>query len=446
MKKIQKPPHWRGYLTSELIKKIINSQELTECLKHFEEEYVYWEKFRFYPLPKGISSEQAWSYLKLSRRTIQQNSPIQDVNGDLFRYSVTKVMYQFLSFIDSNTSGFLASDLSRPTSVQKSQLIVSGLTEEAIASSQLEGANTSRKVAKEMLLNQRKARNRDEQMIINNYQVMQRLQEWKNIPLSIDILLTMQKNLTSQTMDREVDSGRFRLDADEIVVADSLTGDIVYSPPAEKRYKKELDRFIQYANTDEKDTDFVHHVIKGIILHFWLAYLHPFVDGNGRTARAIFYWYMLRKNYWLFQYLSVSRIIKQSKTGYDNAFLYSEYDENDLTYFLYYNLQSIVKSIKSFEVHYREKIEKGRMLEKLSGNIKIYNERQISLLHYFNENKEAHMDIAIYKAKNNIAYETARTDLSLLVDNGLVERVQVSNKFVFIPHIGEIVKLFKTVS
>ena len=54
---------------------------------------------------------------------------------------------------------------------------------------------------------------------------------------------------------------------------------------------------------------FIHPMIRSIILHFWLAYDHPFVDGNGRTARALFYWSMLRHGYWLFEFISISQII-----------------------------------------------------------------------------------------------------------------------------------------
>jgi hypothetical protein len=42
---------------------------------------------------------------------------------------------------------------------------------------------------------------------------------------------------------------------------------------------------------------FIHPVMRAITLHFWLAYDHPFCDGNGRTARALFYWSMLKQGY-----------------------------------------------------------------------------------------------------------------------------------------------------
>jgi Fic family protein len=65
-----------------------------------------------------------------------------------------------------------------------------------------------------------------------------------------------------------------------------------------------------------------------------IGWIHPFTDGNGRTARAIFYWYMLKKGYWL-ENLSISRIIKDTlKLNMKKSILYSEADGNDLGYFI----------------------------------------------------------------------------------------------------------------
>lgn len=441
---IQKPPNWIKNFTPELIKKALISEQLRTLVKEANKEYIYWEKFKYHKIPNGFSLEEAWAFLKFSRSSNAETSPVIGINNRNFTFTVTKNMYQKLSLIDSNTSGFLTADVKKPTNIQKSQLILSGLTEEAIASSQIEGANTSRKVAKEMLLSQRKARTRDEQMIINNYQVMQRLLEWKDLPLSTDILLAIQKNITTNTLENENDSGRFRADNDGINVVNSLTSEIVFTPPNAKFVENELKKLIQYANNNESEDEFIHPVIKASILHFWLAYLHPFVDGNGRTARAIFYWYMLRKNYWLFQYLSVSRVIKRSKIQYDNSFLYSEFDENDLTYFLSYKLKAIVLSIKEFINYYHEKLEKEKIIQKIAGDLGEFNARQISTLQDLNQNKENTINIATYKSKNRISYETARTDLAHLVKKNLLDKIVSGKKFVYVPNTLEIKKLFNT--
>jgi Fic family protein len=443
---LKRPPKWQDIITSspDLFERLIKSQELSDLIKHAEREYVYWDKFRHYPIPKGFKPEEAWAYLKLSRLTNRESTPVRDGDKKPFGFTITKTMFEQLSKIDKNTSGFLWSDTQRPTATEKNQLIISSLTEEAIASSQIEGANTSRKVAKQMLLSARKARNKDEQMIINNYQVMQRLQDWKDLDLSIEMLVDIQKNITQDTLDDKADEGRLREDSDNIAVVNQTTGETVFDPPSKEFVLEELKRLILFANNDKKEEDFVHPVIKASILHFWLAYLHPFVDGNGRTARALFYWYLLRKDYWMFQYLSVSRIIKKSKKQYDSAFLHTEYDENDITYFLSYKLKTMLHAIEDLKKHYEGKLEKDKILSALADKLGGFNERQIALLQFFNKNKDQRMDIKTHQNRFRIVYETARADLMGLVDKNLLSPIKMKNKFVFVPNTAEIKRLLKS--
>ncbi len=441
---IKKPPNWKKGLNEDFFKKVLSSEELKQLLKHAEKDYVYWDKFMHYKMPLGIKVDEAWSYLKFTRQITSEITPIKAINENPFTMNLTKGMYKKLSFVDSNTSGFLTSSFDKPTNAQRSQLIMSGLTEEAIASSQIEGANTSRKVAKEMLLTNRKARTKDEQMIINNYQVMQRLLDWKDLELSKSMLIDIQKNITAGTLEDENDSGRFRTDEDNIGVVDRLTGETVFTPPKAEFVSNELDKLIAFANAPESENDFIHPVIKATLLHFWLAYLHPFVDGNGRTARAIFYWYLLRNNYWMFQYLSVSRIIKKSKVQYDNSYLYSEHDDNDLTYFISYKLKVIVASIKDFLEHYEHKLTKEKILQKIAGKLGEYNERQIDLLQDLDSKKDTTVDLAKYKGHYRISYETARSDLSFLTEKNLLDKILSGKKYIYVPNTVEVKKLLSS--
>ena len=100
-----------------------------------------------------------------------------------------------------------------------------------------------------------------------------------------------------------------------------------------------------YANKNIEE-EFAHPVIKAINLHFYLSYIHPFIDGNGRTARALFYWYMLKQKYWMFEYLTISRVFLKAPAQYARAFLYTEYDSLDLTYFISFHLKAVIIAIR----------------------------------------------------------------------------------------------------
>lgn len=110
----------------------------------------------------------------------------------------------------------------------------------------------------------------------------------------------------------------------------------VHIPPVYADIPGFILQLCSFFNGNEDGKFFIHPIMRGIIIHFMLAYMHPFADGNGRTAREVFYWYMLKQGYWLTEYLSISRIISRSKKSYEKAFLYSEADGNDIGYFVSY--------------------------------------------------------------------------------------------------------------
>ncbi len=130
---------------------------------------------------------------------------------------------------------------------------------------------------------------------------------------------------------------------------DSASYEILHDPPKAHELPDRIELFCEFANSQKHDPRFIHPVVKGILLHFWLAYIHPFADGNGRTARALFYWYMLANDYWLFEYLPISYHLKKSRAQYEKAFLYAEQDGDDATYFIVYHLKAIERALRSLQ-------------------------------------------------------------------------------------------------
>ncbi len=441
---MHRPPAWRDIFgrTPDYMERVFSSNLLTKLVDEVKEKYPYWDTFRHYPLPDGIAAEEAWSFLKFSRLSSQEQTPIKSKGGSAFWFTLTKTLYRRLSIIDTHAAGLIQTLTDAPNAPHKEQLVISGLTEEAIASSQIEGASTSRKVAKEMLLSGRSPRTKDEQMIINNYQAMQKLEDLKEVELSETMLLDLQSTITRDTLEDAGQSGRFRRDDDKIVVYDRLTGEIVFIPPTEKAMRSELKRLIAYANAPDKDADFVHPVIKATILHFWVAYLHPFADGNGRTARAVFHWYLAKRGYWLFKYLSVSRVIKTSRKSYDEAFLHSEMDEEDLTYFILYITKSVCRAIDDLLVYYKKKAREIEEFQKIASRYAGLNERQVALLSFFQRHPELVTDIKTHQSKHGVVYQTARKDLLDLAEKDFIVEMRRGKKKLFLPNTARIRKVF----
>ncbi len=304
--------------------------------------YLYWDKFK-YRVEKGDEVETAWWATKWNRLAKMKPIDYEDKGGeDSFAFCVPDILQAQLHKIATLSSQGIVPH----NSIKKNYLISSLLMEEAISSSQLEGASTTRRVAKSMLSSGRKPKNEDEEMILNNYLLMQEIKQTKDEELTLDLILEYHKIATRGNKINGNIAGVFR-DNDEIVITDGFE-EIVHVPPPYKNIEERLKKVCAFANTEHLGEDgeiFIHPVIKAIILHFMIAYEHPFSDGNGRTARGIFYWFMLRSGYDFFEYISISKLLKDAPTKYGKSFLYTEIDDNDLTYFIFYQVEIIIRAI-----------------------------------------------------------------------------------------------------
>jgi len=416
------PHDWDKLDAAEIFQKFAakRSNFLEYSTKISEDNYMHWEKARFVDSPEGFTSSEAWYLAREVRKLSAKQTPIKAENGDFFTIYRPNYVDKHLRYIDMYAGGqFLLDKTSDVAKSEKQKYLTRGIMEEAIASSQLEGADTSRKYAKKMIVENKKPTSKSEWMIMNNYKTLQAIEEnYKERELSIEMLLELQSMLTENAID-EPDRGRFRNDEDEIVV--NFGHKIAHVPPSEAFVRKELDRLIKYVN----DTDnFVHPVMKAISIHFWIGYLHPFVDGNGRLARTLFYWYMIKNEYWAMAYLPISMVIKRAPKQYTYSYIYTEQDNLDLTYFLDYNIKKIVKSIDEF-VEYIERIraENIEVEDKLRELI-ILNDRQKQSIHYLLADENQYITITTHQNMNRISRGTSRNDILTLEESGLLKSVK----------------------
>jgi Fic family protein len=312
--------------------------------------------------------------------------------------------------------------------------LVNSLMEEAIRSSQLEGATTSRRVAKELLRTGREPSNRSERMIMNNYRALQFMRESIGGRLTPDVVLELQKILTEGTLDSPDAAGRLQtVDDERVAVFNRDDGTLLHRPPPAEQLPERLVAMCEFANGASDPAQFVHPVIRAVALHFWLAYDHPFEDGNGRTARALFYWSMRTQGYWLVEYLSISRILRNAPAQYGRAFRLTETDENDVTYFIVYQLGVIERAIDELHVYLRRKTAEVREVERLMKRADTFNHRQLALLSDAMHNPERTYTFLSHAASHNVTHETARLDLLDLLGDGLLIRRTSGRRHTFIP-------------
>lgn len=424
----QKPENWGKILkeNSEEILDLIKDKEILKFVKKCNDSYVHWDKLRRLEIPKNKKPEHIWALIKLFRSEKYSNLKF---NGFSFRYILLSNTLKKLHFLDKEAAGNIQIEDRVIARQGQERYIISSLMEEAIASSQLEGAATTRKVAKEMLRQNRKPRTYDEKMILNGYLTLKWILEKKGEKLTKEFLLEIQRSITKDTLKSKEDEGRFR-DNNEIVVGDNIELDKVYhSPPDHQQIPNLIEELCNFANND--DEEFIHPIIKAIFLHFLIGYIHPFNDGNGRTARAVFYWYVISKGYWLFEYTPISRKILSSRVNYGLSYLYTERDENDLTYFIEYNLSAIYEALLDMQEYIKRKQQEQKDANRMVKELKDVNFRQASILKDFMKSKDKYFTIREFQESYRIVYETARSDLLYLTKRGYITMKRLKNKFVF---------------
>ncbi|MTI11678.1 Fic family protein [Sansalvadorimonas verongulae] len=270
--------------------------------------YLHWSQLKW-----RVSRKDAvniWYAVKFQRNAISSQIPLADQNKKPFSYctpdTVNAMLHQIVSTAGGNIAGIAGQAAS--DNIQNKFLVSSLLMEEAITSAQLEGAATTRVVAKKMLKDGREPIDESERMILNNFLLLKHAERIKGEELTIDHILEFHRIATRGCTGNDVIPGELR--SDNSVYVEGRNSEIAYQPPHFENIPERLIDLCRFANDDHtgrSGTKFIPPIVKAIILHFMIGYEHPFRDGNGRIARALFYWYMLKSGYDLFRYISISK-------------------------------------------------------------------------------------------------------------------------------------------
>ncbi len=405
-----------------------------EYSRKWIEDYDYWTEFKYKDMPQGISPLIAWAKRDFDTFAQKVKVPLFSKGKGFFSYWLSAKVQKILYMLDREIS---QENPFRDLREEKEndKYLFTALIEESSNSSIIEGAATTRKQAKEFISSNKNPSNKTEWMLLNNFEAIKYIKTKKDLPLSVEMIREFHKILTRNTLKNPADMGRLRESPqDDDVVIDDGSGNVLHRPVGGAQAKTMLEIIINFINKEEENPNiFIHPIIKAIILHFSIAYIHPFVDGNGRTARALFYWYMLRKGYWMFEYISISRLVLKMQGKYLRSFLYSELSENDLTYFLNFHIDIIKQAFDDFKEYLRKKQIDFESAEPIFKKWPQFNVRQKDLLLNAIKNPARKYFIGRHCLLHNISYATGRADLKKLADLGLFSQTIQGKSFVFIP-------------
>ncbi|GAA2593605.1 Fic family protein [Winogradskya consettensis] len=397
--------------------------------------YLHWDSMRHRTPPNGLTHDQWWAATKIARLTVQRRLPLADEHGRFFNYCLPDDVMRNVDFVITNTGGRIGlnEEVANPTN--RDQYLVDSLIEESVTSSQIEGASTSRRVAREMIRSGRPPRDRSETMILNNFRAMERVGELRHEPLTIDLICDLQRIVTEGTLDDPESAGRFQTPAEARIAVFDDQGELLHTPPPAETIPERMQALCDFANAKAStDGPYLPGVLRALTIHFMMGYEHPFEDGNGRTARILFYWSMLNQGFWITEFISVSRILKGAQAKYARSYLLTEVDDNDLTYFFDYHLGVIHTAIDHLNQYLTRKMAEVKELRtKLRNEADYLNSRQLALVQNSLKHPDVSYSVLSHSMSHRVSGETARQDLVALEQANLLERRRVGKRFVYAP-------------
>lgn len=385
-------------------------------------------------------ADAIWSVLSTLRESSATRLPMVDLDGNKAKLNQTFQIGKIISLVDRvTTSSAIQEILSGLFSDPR--LMSDLLNEEPISSSQLEGAATTTRVALEMLESNRKPANESEMMIARNRDMMIfiRQSDILSQDLTGDLIRRVHERATQAISNEHYRPGLMR-QSNDVNVQDVRTGEVIFHPPNFGELPDRISELCDWVNTPHhtlNGSEYIHPLIKACVLHFMIGWLHPFNDGNGRTARGLFYWMMMKYGYTGFEYISISKYLKNSPVAYGTAYLNCEYDRFDLTYFIDYSLRQIQLAISEFADYIKKQREIFEYLTSGfvgSERFGTLNERQrkivISGLMRGGRCYSAGLISRLY----NVAFNTAKSDLEAIADNDFFKESNIGKqKMYFTP-------------
>lgn len=387
-----------------------------------------------YRLPSSVPISEFWPELLKARKNIKVELPFLDKDEQNMWFCMIPYLNEKLDEIDKIARTDVFNQI---PDKMKDTIIFDALVDEAFNSSVIEGAFSTKKRSKEMIKNKEIPTNKSEQMISNNHEALVFALENIHKPINEEIILAIYRIVTQNTLDTENQVQKYRDDA--VFIFDPNLSEPIYEGPNYQKVQLLMDSLIDFINRE----DDLHPIIKSAIIHFYFVYVHPFFDGNGRTARCIAYMYLIQNGYDAFKFFSLSSLVKEERNKYYKAIKDVEDNESDITYFIMFYNNMILKSVANILTRLKKELGKTIILYGITESGIVLSKRQKRAINAFIK-KDKEITIAEYAKKYKVVYQTARMDLLRLEEIGVLAKTKVGKKFVYtVTELDELVKKYQ---
>ncbi|HWO96701.1 MAG TPA: Fic family protein [Bacillus sp. (in: firmicutes)] len=365
-----------------------------------------------------------WGDIQRKRKNMSREVPLKDQNGNYLWYMVPPFIEEMIHDID-----FVAKEQidELATKEIQSNLIAESIIDEAFYSSVIEGAFSTKKRTRE-LVEKKNPKNKSEKMILNNHNALIYILENLHKDLNEDIFITLHKIITEGTLDDDEITEKYRDDFVYVWDENAVKTEPIYTAPPHTEVQPMMDDLFRFINENKP---FIHPITKACIIHFYIAYVHPFFDGNGRVARAFSYMYLLKHNYEFFKFFSISSVINKKRKKYYKAIKDTEDYDSDLTYFIAAYTEMTKESIHEIIEKLVNELTHEALLKTLEDDEIILSDRQTRYLNYMKKKDNNITTISEYQKRMKVAYETARRDLTELAELGLFKKAKKGKKYIF---------------
>ncbi len=386
---------------------------MEELIEQFMKRYLPRREI-IHRLPVSVPIREFWPMLQSERRSRAVLLPLPDQDGKPFWFVLTDDIQRQCDAIAEMARRDIAF-----TGDAFDALFRDAVVDEAVYSSVIEGAFTSREQAADLIRRNLPPRSKSEQMVKNNYDALTYVLEHLEEEITEDTILQIAETVTRSAAEVQVEG--YRKDA---VYVTGREG-VVYTPPTAEKVPVMMRLLTEFINSSE-----IHPLLKACIAHFYFVYIHPFGDGNGRTARALSYMMLLQSGYDFFRYFSISDVVAQERGKYYRAMRDVEASDGDMTYFIDAYSGMLAQTTEKMTHHLTYHVLAEQRLKALEADGGL-NDRQLKGAKWLLESENSAVTAEAWRKKFKIAPETARRDLLVLCDAGVLERQMEGKKAVF---------------